>query len=122
MPSGFSQGEWDTAKAEIKEILIDRAKVRGMIPYSDLVARVRAIDLEAHDQRLFAILGEVSTEEAHAGRGMLSALVVHKDGDMKPGPGFFDLAKSLGRNTSDVLECWVDELRKVHAYWGKNPA
>ena len=57
-----------------------------MIPYSDLVASVKAIDLEAHDARLFAMLGEDSTEEVRAGRRMLSALVVHKEGDMQPGP------------------------------------
>jgi len=119
MPYGFPQPDWDAAKAEIKEILIGRAKVRGMIPYSELVGLVRAVNLEAHDVRLFAMLGEVSTEEARAGRGMLSALVVHKEGDMQPGPGFFDLAKSLGRDASDILKCWVEEFRKVHAYWEK---
>ena len=119
MPYGFSQGDWDAAKAEIKEILISRAKVRGTIPYSELVGMVRAITFEAHDVRLFTMLGEVSTEEARAGRGMLSALVVHKQGDMQPGPGFFDLARSLGRDTTDILTCWVKEFRKVHAYWGE---
>ena len=38
---------------------------------------------------------------AWAGRGMLSVIVVHKVGDMQPGPGFFQLAKKLGRDTSD---------------------
>ena len=50
---------------------------------------------------------------------MLSVIVVHKSGDMQPGPGFFELAKKLGRNTSDILQCWVSELKKVHAHWSK---
>ena len=114
---GFDQQQWDEAKAEAKELLIERAKVRGMIPYSDLVTQISAIYLEAHDQRLFNLLGQISSEENAAGHGMLTVIVVHKDGDMEPGPGFFELAKELGRDTTDVLKCWVDELHRVHGYW-----
>jgi hypothetical protein len=114
---GFSEAAWSAAKREVKEILAARAKLRGMIPYSDLVAKLKTIHLEAHDQRLFHLLGQVSSEEDAAGRGMLSVVVVHKTGDMQPGPGFFELAKHLGRDTSDLLKCWVSELKKVHAYW-----
>lgn len=113
----YSQAEWDAAKEEIKNLLIERAKVRGMIPYSELAEKVRSMNLEAHDQRLFHLLGEISSEESGAGRGMLSVIVVHKVGDMQPGPGFFDLAKRLGRDTSDILMCWVQELKKVHSVW-----
>jgi len=48
---------------------------------------------------------------------MLSAVVVHKVGDMQPGPGFFEFAKQLGRDRRNILECWVKELRKVHSVW-----
>jgi len=44
-------------------------------------------------------------------------IVVHKHGDMQPGPGFFDFAEELGKDTSDILSCWVTELKKVHGYW-----
>ena len=49
---------------------------------------------------------------------MLSVIVVHKVGDMQPGPGFFHPAKRLGRDTSDKTTCWVEELDRVHGYWG----
>lgn len=49
---------------------------------------------------------------------MLSVIVVHKSGDMQPGPGFFELADELGCDTTDILSCWIKELNKVHAYWG----
>lgn len=114
---GFTPKEWVDAKREAKDILAARAKVRGMIPYSDLAARIKSVRFEAHDQRLFHLLGEISEEEDASGRGMLSVIVVHKVGDMQPGPGFFELAKQLGRDTSDILACWVSELKKVHAYW-----
>ena len=114
---GFSHEQWSAAKLEIAELLSARAKLRGMIPYSELVATLKSVRLEPRDQRLFQLLGEVSSEEDAAGRGMLSVIVVHKSGDMQPGPGFFELAKKLGRNTSDILMCWVKELKKVHAHW-----
>ena len=86
---GFSHEQWSAAKSEITEVLSARAKLRGMIPYSELVAALKSIRLEPRDQRLFQLLGEVSSEEDAAGRGMLSVIVVHKSGDMQPGPGFY---------------------------------
>jgi len=119
MHHGFPEAAWNAAKDEARAIMVERAKVRGMIPYSDLVREIRSIKLDAYDQRLFHMLGEISSEEDAAGRGMLTVVVVHKSGDMQPGPGFFELAQQLGRNTTDILKCWVDELHKVHAVWSK---
>jgi hypothetical protein len=48
-------------------------------------------------------------------------IVVHKAGDMQAGPGFFELARSLGRDTSDILAFWAEELKKVHAYCQYSP-
>jgi len=115
---GFTDQQWKDAKKEARESLIARARVRGMMPYSKLAQIIQSIQVEAHDQRLFHLLGEISTEEDDASRGMLSVIVVHKVGDMQPGPGFFELTEELGCDTSDILECWVKELHKVHAYWG----
>lgn len=114
---GFSEADWNAAKEEARSAMIERAKLRGMIPYSDLVKEIHSIKIDAHDPRLFHMLGEISSEEDAAGRGMLTVVVVHKLGDMQPGPGFFELAKELGRNTSNILKCWVDELHRVHAVW-----
>ena len=117
---GFPERLWNEAKEEARGIMIDRAKVRGMIPYSDLVQQITSIRLAAHDPRLFHMLGEISSEEEAAGRGMLTVLIVHKQGDMQPGPGFFELAQLLGKDTKDLLKCWVDELHKVHTVWSKS--
>jgi len=114
---GYDLGEWEAAKAEMREALVERAKVRGMIPYSELVEEITTIELEPNSFALAAMLGEVSTEEDAADRGMLSVIVVHKVGDMQPGPGFFELAEQLGRDTSDILKCWIEELKKVHRVW-----
>lgn len=114
---GFDLAAWDAAKVQARDVMIQRARVRGMIPYSDLVREVTAIRMEPHDPRLFHFLGEIASEEDEAGRGMLTVVVVHKTGDMQPGPGFFELADHLGRDTSDILRCWVDELKRVHKVW-----
>lgn len=112
---------WDEAKEQARIAMIERAKIRGMISYSDLVNRITALPLEAHDVRLFHLLGEVSSEEDKAGRGMLTVVVVHKTGDMEPGNGFYELADLLGHKTADPLKFWVSELHKVHAVWSKRP-
>jgi hypothetical protein len=116
-PFGFTEAQWSAAKAEAKGILAEHAKRRQMVPYSDFVRKLHSIRLEHHDPRLFHFLGEISVEENEAGRGMLTALVVHKHGGMQPGPGFFELAKKLGHKTSDIEKFWIDEVKKVFAAW-----
>jgi hypothetical protein len=44
---------------------------------------------------------------------MLSVVVIHKTGDTMPGPGFFELAQELGRDVSDQLKLWSEEMRLV---------
>jgi hypothetical protein len=114
---GFDDAAWESAKAEGKELLAAYAKRRQMIPYSEFVARINSLTLEPHDPRLRFLLGEISSEESRAGRGMLTALVVHKTGDMQPGPGFFELAKQLGHDTSDIVKFWIEEVKLVFRHW-----
>lgn len=116
---GIPHQTWETAKNEARSVMIQRAKIRGMISYSDLVQKIEAVRFDAFDKRLFHLLGEISSEEDRAGRGMLTVLVVHKTGDMEPGPGFYELAKLLGRKTNDPLKFWVSELHKVHEFWSR---
>jgi len=114
---GFPQDAWEAAKAEAKGILTECARRRQMIVYSDLVKKIRAIAIHHNDPRLFHFLGEISTEEFEAGRPLLTALVVHKSGDMQPGPGFFELAERLGLDTSDIVKFWIEEMKRVFAAW-----
>lgn len=114
---GFASAQWEAAKEQAKAVLVGVATRRGRIAYSELVVQINTLSLEPHDARLFHLLGEISIEEDKAGRGMLTAIVVHKSGDMQPGPGFFELAKSLGKNTKDPLIFWIYEFNKVHDYW-----
>jgi len=114
---GYKAEDWEKAKEEMREILIDRAKQRQTIPYTDLVADIEAIDLPRNSPALWDMLGEISTAEDAAGRGMLTVIVIHGKGDTLPGAGFFKLAKRLGRDTSDERAFWTQELRWVYRSW-----
>ena len=116
---GYPLNQWNAAKEEIKQILIEIAKNRQTITYSDLVRKVNTINFEPVSYGLSAMLGEISSEEYIAGRGMLTAVVVLKD-DGIPGSGFFELARALGKSFPDELKFWVDELNKVYSYWRVN--
>ena len=57
MPYGFDEDVWENAKEEAKLLLRQRARVRGMITYSDLAAQIGSIAIDYHDVRLNALLG-----------------------------------------------------------------
>jgi hypothetical protein len=116
MPFGIDQERWNTAKTETRAVLVERAKIKEPISYGDLVKRIDAVSFEARDQRLFALLGELSEEDAKAGKGITSALVVAAAEGM-PGGGFFELAKKLKRKKADPVEMWIGELNLVYAAW-----
>jgi hypothetical protein len=118
---GFTESVWNAAKAEMRATLVRTAKARDFIPYSELVSEIHSIPFDPRDPKLFYMLREISSEEDVAGRGMLTAVVTHKRGDMIPGQGFFDLAKSLGHNPKDEVKFWLQQIKKVHDYWSAMP-
>lgn len=117
MTASFTEEQWQDARREMTQVLIARARQGRPIAYSDLVQRVRSITLDYYDPLLNRMLGEISASEDGQGHGMLTVPVVYKDGDMKPCPGFFELATQLGRDASDELACWVAEYKFVTRYW-----
>ena len=117
----FSAAAWEMAKAEGKALLGECARNKKMISYTDFTYRIRSISFETpHDSRLPQFLAEISTEEAEVGRGMMTALIVKKNGDRRPGAGFFQLAKRLGFDVSDPEKFWIEEVNKVFASWQKD--
>ena len=114
---GFSEDQWLAAKEEARKAMVAAARSKSTIVYSDLVQKITSCVLEPNGPHLAHMLGEISSEEDAEGRGLLTVVVVHKSGDMKPGSGFFQLAKSLGRSVVDEDQFWIDELRKVHDVW-----
>src|SRR5208283_5415346 len=82
------KAQWEAAKAEAKEVMSERAKVRGMIAYSDLVPRIHAFAMNAHDPRLFHLLGQISSEEDAAGMGMLTVIAFRNVSTILRQPAF----------------------------------
>lgn len=116
---GFDEQDWQTAKDEARAIMYSVARRERLIAYSDLVDRIQSIALEAHDHRLDHFLGEIATEDDDKGLGLTTVVVVHKTGDQMPGPGFFNMAESQGRDVSDPVACWMNELKAVYKQWSE---
>lgn len=85
---GFPDDQWIAAKEEARQAMISVARSKSVIAYSDLVRKVKSCILEPNGAALAHMLGEISSEEDGECRGLLTVVVVHKTGDMKPGPGF----------------------------------
>jgi hypothetical protein len=88
-----------------------------LIEYGELTQRIHSIEFDPHGTPLRHFLGQLSWDEDIAGRAMITAIVVHKS-DRLPGDGFFALAKTLGRDISDKLECWSKEVARVFVELG----
>ncbi len=117
---GYAAKTWQASKDEIRAVLVDCARREKTIAYSDLVPKITALDLQAHDPRLDELLGQISIEENGHGRGVLSVLVVHKTGDLRPGRAFCNCAEQLGLDTSDEDRRWADQLNKIYSCWTKS--
>lgn len=114
---GYAEKEWEAAKTEARQAMIAVAGHESVIAYSDLVPEIESLAFDPQSPQLAHMLGEISTAEHDAGRGMLTVVVVHKRGDQMPGPGFFQLARSLGHDTADREAFWIAELKKVYQAW-----
>jgi hypothetical protein len=105
----------------IRPILEDRARRDLTITYADL-ARVAGVPGPHTIHRTADALEAIMTEDAAAGRPLLSAVVVSKARDGLPAPGFFQKATELGlyfgpdrgpqAATFHALE--VDRVRRVY--------
>jgi hypothetical protein len=112
---GHKEKVWEAAKAEARTILEEVArKKRRPMYYSELSSKITSITFQPDSHDLHGLLGQLSEDSEAEGKGMISALVVHKE-DGRPGNGFFTLAKELGRDISDPEKCWLNELNRVYA-------
>jgi len=120
---GHKRATWEQAKNEAIRALVARARSGGdpTISYSELTTHIPSIPFNPEDYGFHALLYEISEEEDAAGRGLLSVLVVHKDGDGRPGRGFWDMAKKLGRDTRDKERFWAEEVTLVLTHSRNHP-
>jgi hypothetical protein len=78
-PPGIDRRLWEEAKHEARDIMIATAQsAQGTITYNELARRIVSLRLESGSVALRELLGEISLAEEMAGRGMLSAVVVHQ--------------------------------------------
>jgi len=98
--------------------LVRAAQYRGITTYQD-IALIMALPLSGSHMgsQTGHILGEIVEDEVVAGRPMLSAVAVGVSG--KPGPGFFGLARDLGklRHDEDEIAFWIAERDRVYDAW-----
>ena len=112
---GYPPEKWNAAREKLTRALWIKAAAESQMSYSDGTQILRdLVPLEPHDSVFHQMLGQISILEDAGGKGMLSALVVHKYGDQQPGPGFFDLAAQLGRDVHDKEKCWIDEVKRLY--------
>ena len=98
--------------------LVRAAQYRGITTYQNL-AVIMALPLTGSHMgaQTGHILGEIVEDEVNAGRPMLSAVAVGVNG--KPGPGFFTLARQMGRlaDGADEHTFWLGERERVYEAW-----
>lgn len=100
--------------------LITAARYRGLTTYQ-AVAQLLGLPLTGSymGSQVGQVVGEISEDELAQGRPMLSALVVGVNG--KPGPGFYNWARELGRlhggQHEDEQSFWEREKEAVYETW-----
>lgn len=110
-------------KDSLYETLVDAARQRRVITYSDAAA---VVDLSMrnpyHRKLLGQYLGAISEYEVEHGRPMLSAVVVQK-GSHRTGTGFDHLGEEIGRKSSFEDDATFEgrELARVWAHWSQPP-
>jgi hypothetical protein len=103
--------------------LIQAARYQGVTTYQT-IAQIMGLPMSGgHMAReTGAILGEISQNEARLERPLLSAIAVGVSGE--PGPGFFGLARALGRLPEEADKeaewaFWEAEKTAVYQTWAR---
>ncbi len=114
---GYQERTWQNAKTRIRQGIIDQIRMdHRPLTYSNVVALVSGLFVSPHDWRLHHLLGQISEDEEDAGRGLISAFVV-RQGNGRPGNGFFRLAEKRGRDVTDREVCWTREIAHLQEVW-----
>lgn len=117
MKYGLSDEQWDAAKDEIRQFMVNLAKLGTTITYGEMTAQLQTVTFHPGAYGFHALLRDVCFAEYEAGRGMLCAVVVSK-ATGKPGQGFFKaLVTRRECQNNDLDACWRDELQKLYTYW-----
>ena len=113
--------DWYLYKALDKNVanVVNKAKLhQNFLEELLFLERKTRFDIDKEGVRYFYINGLIKDDEN--GNGLTTVLVVHKSGDQMPGPGFFHMAQSQGRDISDPVALWMCELNGVYDRWSKS--
>jgi len=114
----MSRYRGSTVYVHVLAELVKAAQYRGLTTYQD-VAVIMGLPLKGSNmgRQIGEILGEIVEDEVSAGRPMLSAVIVGVSG--RPGAGFFNFAKEIGRMEANQgeEEFWRQEREAVYAAW-----
>lgn len=105
------------AYAQVYSELITAARYRGTVTYQE-IAKIMGLPIVGGymARETGQMLGEISENEMMNQRPMLSAIAVNVHG--LPGPGFYNLAKELGKQTEQPDEVfWKAECLAVYDTW-----
>lgn len=111
----LNEGEWDVMVAAMHVELVELAKQKCIVTYSDL-ALMMPVHIHPGSYTFTRLLTQVCDEEERMGHGLLCALVVSKATGM-PGAGFFRGAAERGYDPSEPEAYWHAEVERVFAYW-----
>jgi hypothetical protein len=114
----MSRYRGSTVYVHVLAELVRAAQYRGVTTYQDL-AVIMGLPMKGSNmgRQIGDILGDIVEDEVSAGRPMLSAVVVSVNG--RPGPGFFNFAREIGRigPTQSEDEFWRQEREAVYEAW-----
>lgn len=116
---GLSDQEWDAAKAEVREAILEAAYDRRMTWYGEIASNVSAVSLDPYSTLMNHLLGALFEDERDAGRPALTSIVTHKYGDKEPGAGFYEMARSLGYKFREPYIFWAQQVQDVFKLYGK---
>lgn len=130
MRFGRSDDEWDSIVEDAVAFLVDQARLKRIVSYSDLNSALARrghtpfnFDIESDRTAIGYLLGDATRHTVGDTKTMLSAIVVYLNRN-DAGPGFYKLAVELGLlpNTAtpeDKLQFWSAQVGKVHEKYAR---
>lgn len=115
---GLSDDEWETALQEMRDAIMTAARERRMTFYSEVAAAVTVVEVQPFSPLMNHLLGAIFDEEHRGGRPLLTSIVTHKNDDMEPGSGFYDMARSLGYRFDAPYVFWAEQVQDVFTRYG----
>lgn len=111
--SGLNNAQWEAVKSEVCEAILEAARDRRMTWYGEVAVQVSAVHLEPFSALMNHLLDGVFEDKHQAGQPTLTSIVAHKYGDKEPGPGFYDMARSLGSKFREPYIFWDQQVQDV---------